>query len=228
VLALLLLAAVADPRTLLERAIAVEKEALPERSRYFAREDVRVTRIEGERRKQLAWNTFEAMMVDGRVRYRQVARNGKPLKPQQQKLQPESKRFGLKLTQVLEHHDLELVGRETLEGRPAWHLRTHLRPAAPAPGGMEDLALLGPLDLWIDEATGQERRLRLVVEKPRGPWTLGTTLDANGTRIDRVFVAGHALVRRPVGKAIIETEQTYTGYKRFSSEAVVTFAPATP
>lgn len=224
-LALLLLAAVADPRTLLEKAIAVEREMLPERSRYFAREDIRVTRVQGESRKQLSWTTFEAMIVESRVRYRLVARNGKALKPSQQKLQPEGKRFGLKLKQVLEHHDVEIVGRETLEGRPAWHLHTRPRATAPLPGGMEDLALLGPLDLWLDEATGQERQLRLVVERPKGPWTLGTTLDAIDTRVDRVFVASRALVRRPVGKAIIETEQLYKDYKRFSSEAVVTFTP---
>ena len=224
-LALLLLAAVADPRALLERAIAVEKEMLPERSRYFAREDVRVTRIEGDRRKQLSWTTFEAMMVEGRVRYRQVARNGKPVKTAQQKLQPEGKRFGLKLTQVLEHHDVEIVGSTLIDGRPAWHLRTHPRGAAPLPGGMEDLALLGPLELWLDAATGQERQLRLVVERPKGPWTLGATLEAWSTRVDRVFVGARSLVRRPAGKAILETEQLYTDYKRFSSEAVVTFTP---
>ena len=222
-LALLLLVAAADPRTLLEKAIRVEKENLLERSRYFAREEIKVARIEGGRRKQLSWNTYEAMMVDGRVRYRGVARNGKQLKDQ--KLQPEGKRFGLKLAQVLAHHDVTLVGSEVIDGRKAWHVKTRLPEAAPLPQGKEDLALLGPLDLWLDEATGQERQMRLSVERPKGPWTVGTTLETWSTRVDKLFVGARALVRRPVGKAVVETDQVYSNYKRFSSEAVVTFTP---
>ena len=223
--ALLLCAAFLDPRELIEKAIAVEKQNLPERSRYFAREEIRVTRSEGGQRKQLSLRTFEAMVVEGRVRYRQVARDGKPLKAGERKLQPEGKRAGLKMRQVLEYHDLEFAGSESIEGRAAWHVRTRPRATAPRAGSQEDLALLGPMDLWIDEVTGQERKLRLVVERPWGPWTKATTLETWSVRLDRLFVAARSLVRRPIGKSVIETDQVYSDYKRFSSEAVVTFTP---
>lgn len=225
VVAFFLLAALAaDPRALLERARELEKANEAERARYFAREDIQLTREQPDgSRRQMSWVTYEAMMVDGRLRYRRVARDGKPLPVNQQRLQPEGRRSSFDWKQLLAQHDLTLVGEEVVDGRRAWRIRTSLRPEAPLPKKLSDVALSGPFEIWIDQATGLESKLRWRVERPWANWTRGATVETWTLMVDRFFVLKRVLVRVPKKDRVEETDQTYTNYRRFSGESSIRF-----
>ena len=224
---LLLTVAAVEPRALLERARTLEKQNEAERARYFAREDIKLTREESDgSRKQTSWHTYEAIVMAGRLRYRLVARDGKPLPAGQQKLQPEGKRSSFGWTQLLQHHDLKLVGEETIDGRRAWRIRTQLRADAPPPKQLSDVALSSSFDIWIDQATGLERKLRFTVERPWARWHKGATVETWSTPLDRLFVIARTLVRNPNGKRVDETDQVYSNYRRFSGESSIRFDPS--
>lgn len=224
-IALLTLALAVDPRALVERAQALSEAQAAERARYFAREDIVVTAEQPDgSRQQKAWRTYEAMIVEGRLRYRLVARNGQPLPAPQQKLQPDGRRSSLGWKQLLAHHDFALAGEEVVDGRKAWRIRTRLLPDAPRPRKLEDAALSGPFEIWIDQQTGLERKLRWTVERPWSVWRKGATVEAWSTPIDKLFVVARTLVRNPSGKYVVETDQVYSNYRRFSGESSIQFA----
>jgi len=206
---------------LLQRMLELKKQNLAERSRYFAREDIRVVREKDGQRTPRSWNTYEAAVLDGRIRYKLVARNGKPLAAKSQKLQPEGARYEVQWEQVLAHHNLRLLGTESIGGRAAWHVAARLKPSAPRPVVRQDMALAGSWDIWIDQATGQESRTRLLVERDWLAFTAGSTLETESTLQGALFLPARSVVRRRDQSQIIETEQMLTGYRRFSSESVL-------
>lgn len=228
---LLLLTQSPDPRALLERAIDATRQQKAERARFFGREDVQTFRIEGTKRKRLSWNTYEALVLDGQVRYRRTQRDGKPLPPKRQELQPPGKRWAMRFEQVLAHHELALVGEDSIGGRPVWVLQTRLRPDAPAPTGLEDLGLLGALRLWLDRESGIDLQSRLEVTRSFRGLERGSVIETRLMKFGGVFVAARALIRIPGTKSSVETVQTYSDYKRFSSDVTIRFDPepaATP
>ncbi len=224
----------ADPAQLLDQALAAKQALIPRIKDYLGQEDIRYYRTTGSgRRKQTAWTTYDVFVVDKERVFRMVARDGRPVKPGKTNSRPrqgENDRIAFQVEDLRRNHALSLRGEAMFLGRRCWVLEGILDPAAPDVVGRSTGMASSDGTLWIDQETHwilkEEARLRRRwLGFPEGSVVTHEVLFHDGLpltgRIHLQRLALHDDDRR----ILLETEQTYSRYRRFGAETVIEFNP---
>lgn len=242
-LVLLPLAPVQDvsPTALLRQSLAASTENARKSANWLGREDIKRYQLKRKRRL-ISWVTYEASKVEGENYYRLIARDGKPLSKEaqareQSKLDREAayrratplrertrtadNRFSMSIAQILEHHDLQYSGEDTVNGRKIWIIDTRLRDSAPLPAKRGDMALAGNTTLWIDQETKLVAMQELRVTRDWDQWRPGSLVRYELFWNGEVMLVSRILIHLPF--AGLENEQTYSEYRKFGAESNVTF-----
>jgi hypothetical protein len=224
-----------DPAQLLDRSLAVKRELLPQIKDYLGQEDIRYYRTgSGSRRKQTGWSTYDVFVVEKQRVFRMVARDGKPVKPGKPQAKPrqgEADRIAFQVEDLRTNHTLRLRGEETLLGRRCWVLEATLDPAAPEIVNRSKGMSSSDATLWIDQETHwilkEEARLRrrwLVF--PEGSVVTHEVLFHDGLPLtSRIHLQRFSGGEDPKRRVLLETEQTYSNYRRFATETAIQFNP---
>ena len=243
VLALLPLAPRQDvsPADLLRQALAASKENARKSANWLGREDIKRYQLRRKRRL-ISWVTYEASKVEGENYYRLIARDGKPLSkaehareqakldreaayrrttPLHQRTRTADNRFSMSIAQILEHHDLQYSGEDTVNGRKIWIVDTRVRDAAPMPAKRDDMALAGNTTLWIDQQTKLVVMQELRVTRNWDQWRPGSLVRYELFWNGEVMLVSRILIHLPF--AGLENVQTYSEYRKFGAESNVTF-----
>jgi hypothetical protein len=223
-----LLAQTPEARELVSRAREAYRQQMNERRLYFGREEIRTWRVEKGKRKLIAWNTYEATVEDGKVMHKRIAHMGKPIQEGKRTPRDGNRRASFDSSQILSYCETRITGEEAIGGRRVWVVEAKPRADAPPPRELADLALMGPVKFWFDQETGTELQSRHLIERGLPQVPAGTIIETRMMPAGTIFVPVRAVVRRPVGKHWVETEQTYSDYKRFSADAVLTFTDEEP
>lgn len=232
---------VPDAKHLIEESIQAEAANQMAAASWLGREDIRHYTVAGRKKKLVGWQTYESSILEGRPYYRKIAIDGKPLSQRQaegenQRMDAElqyrritppkdqvanDRRLGFGLKPTLLSHEWKMLRGEEVGGRKVWVVAGTLRPDASAPAARSDGGLSSDFLAWLDQQTKLTVREELTV---RNAWM---SLRPGGTVIlEFDFSHGLRLVSRillrgaPNEKGrFTETEQLYSGYKKFGSES---------
>lgn len=235
-----------EPADLLRTAFAASKENSRRSANWLAKEDIKRFQLR-RKRKLISWVTYEASRVEGENYYRLIARNGKPLskeaeRQEQAKLEREAayrratppaarnrrsdSRFSMAIPHILEHHDLQYSGEDTVNGRKIWIVDTKLRDGAPPPRKRDEMALAGDTTLWIDQETNLVTMQELRVKRGWEQWAPGSFVRYELFWNGEVMLVRRILVHLPA--AGTDSEQAYSDYRRFGAESNLTFDNSNP
>ena len=240
-----------DARKLIRIAQSAEREQFRLAARFLGQEDIRVFEVKQNGRRTLRkWTTYEASILEGSPYYRLMAINGKPLSKKleaeqdrlmahemeyRRKTPPAGRhstdRYSTNLQQLIDYHDLTNEGEQILDGRPTWLISTRLKSGAPMPTKNEDLLLASDSSYRIDQETGAILRWRLVMKRDLHSWAIGSIdektvmlLSVAGGK--PVFVPKQMSARVPQEDGTFrETVQSFSNYKRFEADSLITFEP---
>jgi hypothetical protein len=202
--------------------------------------------------RQASWITYEVTFLEGETYHRPVARDGKPLRPEQCQFEDErfqqvseyrrstpleerrrryfaaeENRYRIDSAIAIEHHEAQLLGADKVNGRDVWVVAAQPRRGTPKPKRRSEWSLCQKLKYWID----QETHLPVRIEAEQ-------LYDYDGTRkgaissVETVNVEGVLLperitstTRSKSGRAqtSVIIEQKYSAYKRFRTETVLLF-----
>ena len=223
-------------------------------SAYFVyREDIRSSLGNvGRTPRQTNWITYEVTFLEGESYHRPVARDGRPLTPDQEESEnrrfqqvseyrhntpveerrrrhfaAEENRYKIDSALVVQHHDAQFLGTDKVRGRDVWLVSAQPRRGAPKPRRRAEWSLCQRLKYWID----QETHLPLRIEAEQ-IYDFDGTKKGSISRVETVAIEGVVLPesitstsRRRSGRdqTTIITEQSYSVYKRFRAETVLLF-----
>jgi hypothetical protein len=237
-----------EPAKYLEQVNAASKENSRKSANWLGREDIREYLTAKGHRRLLRWVTYEASKVEGENYYKVTARNGKPLSKSDQRREQEkldleaayrranppgarhspivTNRYSISLRQIIAFHQLQYSGEDTINGRTYLIVDTRLRDFAPQPQEPDDLALAGDATLWVDKETNLIVMQELRFKRTWRTWDPGSfvryDMRWNGEvmLIQRIFVRHEGLLG--------ESEQLYSEYRKFGSEANIKFDVTEP
>ena len=230
-----------------------EKRNRQDAAYFVYREDIRSSIAnQGRPSRQTAWITYEVTFLEGEGYHRPVARDGKPLSPEQQATEDErmqqvseyrrntpieerrrryfaaeENRYKLDSALVVSYHDSKLLGADNVRGRDVWVVLTQPRRRAPKPKRRSEWILCQKTKYWIDQKTSLP--LRIEAEQL---YDYDSTRKGAISRVETVDVEGVLLpesitstARRKSGRdqTSLITDQGYSAYKRFRAETVLLF-----
>lgn len=225
-----------DVGELLFRSVEAERANRRAMAMYLFREDVRQRHFDprggvaGNR-----WMTYDVLMLEGRPYHRRVAIDGRPLPPEeeaqeQQRMEqvaaerrrnPSLRSPADRARRVVPYDQLSRLlrvrtgGEETADGRPCWLvLGSPKRGAEPRTRDEERLAE-SRVKVWIDKTT--LHRVRMEVQGPQDQRTTFEYAQQDGD----IWLIKRITARERQGRTLIETEQVYSDYRRFSAESSI-------
>jgi len=222
-----------DPSQVVARSVEAERANRQRMAMYLFREDVRQKQFDRDG-KFLSQRTltYDVLILEGRPYHRRVALDGVPLSPEEEarelelmdkvatqrrrnpaaRAESERKRRVVPYDQLDRLHTLRLVREE----RACWVIGGSPKRGARARTADEERLRNSKVTVWIDKAT--LHRVRMEVSGEHGEHTLFEF----GQRDGDIWLIARIVARQRQGKAILETEQVYSNYRRFTSESSVT------
>lgn len=238
--------------------VEAEKRNRQDSAYFVYLEDIRSSQgTAGYAPRQTGWITYEVTFLEGESYHRPVARDGKPLPPEQRQFEDErflqvseyrrstpleerrrryfaaeENRYKIDSALAIQHHDAELLGSDQVRGRDVWVVAATPRRGTPKPKRRSEWSLCQKLKYWIDAET--HLPVRIEAEQ---------LYDYDGTRkgaissVETVNVEGVLLperitstTRRKSGRTqtTLITEQSYSAYRRFRADTVLLFAEPSP
>ncbi len=216
-------------------------------ARFVYHEEIRYTETRNDGRARVERrNGYEVSILEGEPYHRLVSVDGEPLTEDEQKAEDkryrevelyrrktpmeerrrryfaaEEQRYRFDATLVLRYHELTLAGEETVAGRRCWIVETHARRGAPKPKRRSQWSLAQAFRYAIDQETLFPVRVEARQMFAFGGWDAGARTTYENMLVDGVWLTGHVTAegrgRRGGVAAQFQTEQTYSGYKRFSA-----------
>ncbi len=225
----------ADPAELLEKALTAKQALVPRIRDYLGQEDIRYYRTPANgRRKQTGWATYDVFVVDKARVYRLIANNGKPVKPSKTNAKPrqgEADRIAFQVEDLRQNHTLAIRGEATILGRRCWLLEGTLDPGAPDVAGRSRGMASSDATLWIDQETHwilkEEARLRRRwLSFPEGSVVTHEVVFHDGLPLNgRIHLQRTTAADDEDRRVLLETEQTYSRYRRFGADSAIEFNP---
>jgi hypothetical protein len=242
----------------MERAARAEQANLRATERFVYREEIQRRETRSDGRVLIdSRSTYEMTMLAGESYHRLVAINGGPLTAEEEAdelrrfrqaehersttpleerrrryLAAESERFRIDTQDVLEHHEMRLVGEQQLGAEPVVVVEAWPRADAPRAKKRSEWSLAQRLRYSISRRTGrivevEAEQLYALKNSPKGARTRVVYTEMDGVSL-LARIESHA--RRGVGRQAVdvETVQIYSDYRRFQSETVLLFDDAPP
>lgn len=222
-----------DPAQVLDKALQAQEELVPRIKDYLGREDIRYFQTEaGQGRRMTDWLTYDAFVVGNSRVFRLVARKGKPLKPRNGKNRPrqgEEDRISFKPSDLRKNHALRIKGEDTVLGRRCWILEGLLEPGAPDNVGRSSGIASSDATLWIDQETFWILKQEALLRRRWLGFPEGSVVSYDALWHDDLPLTGRIHLQRTFAtndrQVLLETEQTYSNYRRFGAESAIDFNP---
>jgi hypothetical protein len=194
-------------------------------------------------------------LLVGDTYYRALERNGEPLSGEdlareQKRLKDETKRrlrerkrgkrtlkkqdrYELRLTLVPKLHQAELVGEEQHNGRDTYVIASKPNQEIRPRDDFERIVAANNLKLWIDKETWHPVRIeaiqfRRVPKRPEVRKVWADFIQVEGVWLVDILKAETEVRRNRDGMLQVKSTQDYFDYRRFQSEANITFHPDQP
>lgn len=190
-------------------------------------------------------SVFEVTFIEGKPAFRRISINGRPLTPEEERSEvarlrqlaedrrtnpgipspAEQRRRSHPLRAFLQFHEFTMGGSEVVDGRDCWVVNS--KPAH-APHGEtldEQRVAHSSAKFWIDKQTLHRMRLDVSGQKPEGPAKVREFTSYEWRQRDgEVWLVTAIRTVLPLHGgpiAYYEGEQTYSKYRRFTSESTV-------
>lgn len=222
-----------DPAELLEKALLAKQELAPKIKDYLGREDIRYYQShEPGPREMTDWLTFDVFVIGKERVFRLVAKKGKPVKTRRGKARPqqgEHDRISFNIEELRRNHTLSIKGEATVLGRLCWVLEGRLDPGAPdnvsRSGGMAS----SDGTLWIDQESHWILKEEAVLRRRWQGFPEGSIVTHDAFWHEDLPLTGRIHLLRTISlgnhRFQLETEQTYSNYRRFGAETAIEFSP---
>ncbi|MBC7924899.1 MAG: hypothetical protein H7039_04510 [Bryobacteraceae bacterium] len=244
--------ATVNAEDLVRQAIDSERENRGRMVNYLFLESI--TRKSFNRHRELIGeqsSSFEVIFLEGKPAFRRVSINGRVLTEEEElaesarlrqlaydrKKNPgipspaEERRRAHPFPLFLQYHELELSGSEQMDGRDCWVIQSRPRSRQKARSGDEQRVANATGRFWIDKETMHRVRMDVAATKAAKPAKIREETSYRwGQRDGSVWLITSIRTVLPIsdsgdGLAYYEGEQTYSNYRRFSSESSVSLVP---
>jgi len=221
-----------DPAELLEKALQAKEELEPRIKDYLGREDIRYYQTHQRERQMTDWITYDVFVIGKERVFRMVARKGKPVKPRKGKAKPrqgEHDRISFKVEDLKLNHTLSIQGEGTILGRRCWILQGLLDPGAPDNVSRSSGMASSDGRLWIDQESHWILKEEALLRRHWLGFPEGSVVTYEALWHDGLPLTGRVHLQRTIAlgdhQFLLETEQTYSNYRRFGAETAIQFNP---
>jgi hypothetical protein len=244
--------ALPDPADLLGRSIAAERVNRDRAYSFVWQEQIiHLLYQPAGRLAQRDAATYEVLFLEGESFHRMVARNGRPLSPEEDAAErvrmeqvaefrrktpiderrkrwiaAEGHRLTFTYRLLAEHHRLAVLGEETVNNRKAWVLEATPHNA-PKPRNRKEWAFVLQSKIWIDQQTLHPVRMEHIQTKDWDNIPAGSVTGIWFTPVDDVWLVSRILARqeslRDGVSQVRETEQSYSNYRKFAADSIIRF-----
>jgi hypothetical protein len=236
----------AEARALMSRVLEAENENRHRMVNYLFEE--RIIRKSFDRDRKLAAeqsSAFEVTFIEGKPAFRRISINGRPLTPEEERAElarlrqlgedrrsnpgipspAEQRRRSHPLRVFFDLHEFAMSGSEVVDGRDCWVVTS--KPAHPPREDNIDEQRIAhsTAKFWIDKQTLHRMRMDVSGKKPEGPAKIHEFTSYEWRQRDgEVWLVTAIRTVLPLHSgpiAYYEGEQTYSNYRRFTSESTV-------
>lgn len=216
-----------DAVAVLRKAKAVRDELRPQVNQFLSNEEIRYFETKpGKARKAKGSITYEVMSENGSAVYRLVARNGKPIPEHKREKLPVDRgerRVGLDFADILTGRSYTATTRNTSEG-PRILIEARLTDRNPPAPDRKGLSKSADILLWVNPANHWVMREEYLLISGDGRFPAGTKIEFIYQESHGLPLRSSATIVRTLRSGVrLETEQTYSGYRKFAVDSTVTF-----
>lgn len=235
-----------DARMLMERVVDAEAGNRRRMVNYLFQETV--IRKSFDRNRQLISqqsSVFEVIFIEGKPAFRRISINGRELTAEEEKSEAarlrqlaedrhanpgiaspaEDRRRSHPLPAFVKLHEFVLAGSEVIDGRECWVVTSKPKRRGHADTPDQERVRAATGKFWIDKDTLHRVRMDVTALHPEGPAQVREyTRYQWGQRDGEVWLITSietVLPLRGGRTAYYEGEQTYSNYRRFTSESSV-------
>ena len=247
---LLLLFAAPTAESIIQRAIAVDKELTPIQNQYAFTLEIRNQQVEKDGKLgAIDTKTFDVMFLEGGQYQKLILINGKPLPPDKQKKvdqemektraeRRKARHSGLThiersldlggLAETLKYFDSKVTGEETLRGHLTWVVESTPKADYKPSGKSQEEIMSWRHKAWFDQKDGVQMQLQSTTIRPVNGFQPGSEyVWEYDPGPEQVWLLRKvtAKVEMSIYKMIhgrVNTLQTYTNYKKFDVASTIT------